>query len=91
MAVGAGAGRDFSVVCDAAGGCFSFGHPEHGKLGNGSESKSLERAGKFTFDCVGRPTQVGALAGTTVTGVACGNAHTVAMARQTSPFAEIHT
>jgi len=54
------------------------GSPQHGCLGNGSEGKSLERAGKFTFANEHTPKQVASLAGIEMAQVACGAIHSIA-------------
>ncbi|CAK9109956.1 Protein RCC2, partial [Durusdinium trenchii] len=83
IVVATGCGRDFSMVVDSNGVIYSFGHPEFGCLGNGTESKTLERANKFTFECVSSPTPIVALqrayGNVSITDVKCGNHHTVAM------------
>mmetsp|Transcript_17856 Transcript_17856/g.28938 ORF Transcript_17856/g.28938 Transcript_17856/m.28938 type:complete len:520 (+) Transcript_17856:111-1670(+) len=77
------AGREFSMIVDKNGVIYSFGLPEYGCLGNGTEGKTLERANKFTFDCVTTPTPIVSLpknyGDVKITDVACGNHHTVAM------------
>ena len=43
---------------DINGGVFSWGHPEHGQLGNHSDGQFLEKAGKVTFHYEYVPTKV---------------------------------
>jgi hypothetical protein len=40
---------------------FAWGSPDNGQLGNGTDGKTLERAGKFTFNYVRAPAEVLAL------------------------------
>eukprot|EP00924_Labyrinthula_sp_SR-Ha-C_P009688 maker-scaffold_22-snap-gene-3.51-mRNA-1 protein AED:0.01 eAED:0.01 QI:102/1/1/1/1/1/3/104/491 len=47
--VSAACGREFSVIVSDQGKLLSFGHPIYGQLGNGTEAKSLEKAGKLTY------------------------------------------
>ena len=62
-------GAEFSLwLC--GGDVFSAGTPEHGVLGHGVENKSLEKAGKFTFQNEVRPKLVATLAGVDVKMVA---------------------
>mmetsp|Transcript_1707 Transcript_1707/g.2426 ORF Transcript_1707/g.2426 Transcript_1707/m.2426 type:complete len:456 (+) Transcript_1707:157-1524(+) len=76
-----GCGRDFSMAVDSEGVIYSFGHPEYGCLGNGTDGKSLERAGKFTYEFVKTPTPVdtSAFPDVNFVDVACGAQHTIAM------------
>eukprot|EP00511_Aplanochytrium_stocchinoi_P005208 CAMPEP_0204830374 /NCGR_PEP_ID=MMETSP1346-20131115/8500_1 /ASSEMBLY_ACC=CAM_ASM_000771 /TAXON_ID=215587 /ORGANISM="Aplanochytrium stocchinoi, Strain GSBS06" /LENGTH=507 /DNA_ID=CAMNT_0051960567 /DNA_START=80 /DNA_END=1603 /DNA_ORIENTATION=- len=79
--VATGCGRDFSMAVDSEGVIYSFGHPEYGCLGNGTDGKTLERAGKYTFDFVKTPTAIdmSRFEGSRIVDVACGAAHTIAM------------
>jgi len=92
-------GADFSVMVDVAGGVFTWGMPEHGQLGNGSDGGSLERAGKMTFHMEYVPQKVmmfvekdpKAKQATPVTGVVikevtCGANHTVAIDERNRAF-----
>lgn len=82
----AACGRDFSMLVDAEGGIYSFGHPEFGCLGNGTDGKTLARANKFEFDCVTSPQPIDhmqrAYPDAKITEVACGANHTLAMDSQ---------
>lgn len=71
------AGKGFSCVIDSDGSVFSFGSPERGHLGNGTEGKSLERAGKYTYSYVCKPTQIIDLAAQTIRQISSGRDHTV--------------
>lgn len=51
-------GKDFAVACNSDGNAFSWGSPEYGQLGNGTEGKSLEKAGKYTFEYRVTPKQI---------------------------------
>lgn len=42
-------GSEFSVILDTNGIMYSFGHPENGQLGHGSENKFLEKANKVEY------------------------------------------
>jgi len=82
--VNAACGREFSMVVGDDGSIYSFGFPEKGVLGNGTEGKTLERANKFTYECITTPwaiTGIRAKYGDNVkiTNVACGAQHTCAM------------
>ncbi|GBG31733.1 Protein RCC2 [Hondaea fermentalgiana] len=82
----AACGRDFSIIVGSHGVIYSFGHPEKGVLGNGTEGKTLERSNKYTFECTTRPEPIVALqrayGDVTITDVACGAQHTCAMDTQ---------
>ena len=71
------AGKGFSCIIDDGGSIFSFGSPEYGHLGHGTEGKSLEKAGKFTFSYVCKPTQIIDLAAETIRQVSSGKDHTI--------------
>jgi len=80
--VGAATGRDFSLACTEDGDVYSFGSPEYGQLGNGTEGKSLEKAGKYTFAYRSSPDRVENLRrfgseGGKIVAVACGVNHAV--------------
>lgn len=92
-------GAEFSVMVDINGGVFSWGHPEHGQLGNHSDGQFLEKAGKVTFHYEYVPTKVvmyvekdpKSKAVTPVTGVvikevSCGNNHTIAIDERNRAF-----
>lgn len=51
-------GKDFSCYVTTDGKLYTFGSPEYGQLGNGTDGKTLERAGKFTFEYVLVPTNI---------------------------------
>jgi len=76
-------GREFTMIVDSNGLIYSCGHPEYGCLGNGTESKILERSNKFTYDFVTIPSPVVALpkayGDVRIKDVACGAKHTCAM------------
>jgi alpha-tubulin suppressor-like RCC1 family protein len=86
VVVACGAGRDFSIIVDSNGVLYSCGHPEFGCLGNGSESKTLEKAGQYTYEYVATPTPILKMAkaygDVKIVDVACGNKHTCAMDKQ---------
>ena len=47
-----------SALVDIQGNVWTWGHPEHGQLGNNTEGKYIEKAGKETFTFVTSPTKV---------------------------------
>lgn len=54
-------GWDHSIVCDAAGKVFTFGHPLYGQLGNGTTGEYIKEGGKgaaVQFNCVCTPYHV---------------------------------
>jgi len=83
-------GADFSMIVDIDGNLFSFGSPEYGQLGHGSDGKMLEKAGKITFDCERSPRIVNSfvekskqgslpVGNVKIVDVKCGTNHTVAL------------
>jgi alpha-tubulin suppressor-like RCC1 family protein len=77
-----GSGRDFTVCCTTDGDVYSWGSPEYGQLGNGTEGKTLEKAGKYTFAYRSSPGIVEGFKLEPTCGivqVACGTNHTLAM------------
>jgi len=92
-------GAEFSVMVDVIGGVFTWGHPEHGQLGNNSDGSSLEKAGKVTFHFEYVPAkvvmyvekdpkskQVTPVTGVVVKEISCGNNHTVAIDERNRAF-----
>ena len=78
--VDGGCGRDFSVAVSDTGDVYTWGCPEHGQLGNGTNGEVLERAGKVTFNNVLVPLKMAFPAGAPppkAAMVACGQHHTV--------------
>jgi alpha-tubulin suppressor-like RCC1 family protein len=69
-------GREFTAAVNADGEVYTWGHPEHGQLGNGGEYKTLEKAGKWTYQLTKHPTKVDALLGVSVATVCAGPNHT---------------
>ena len=69
-------GREFTAAVNADGEVYTWGHPEYGQLGNGGEFKTLEKAGKWTYQLTKRPTRVDALAGVSIATVCSGPNHT---------------
>lgn len=85
-------GAEFSMIVDADGRLYSFGHPEHGQLGHGSEGKYFTTGNKYAFHCEYQPRRIIAFVEksreghvTPVDGevkivdVACGTNHTLAV------------
>lgn len=48
-------GADFSGIVDVSGSVWMWGHPENGQIGNNSENKYIEKAGRETFHWVDLP------------------------------------
>jgi len=51
-------GYDFSIAVDDHGVCYTFGHPEYGQLGHGTDGKFIKAAGKEQFTCVYSPKRI---------------------------------
>ena len=71
------AGKSFGCLINRMGEVYTFGTPERGHLGNGTEGKSLERAGKYTFDCKSSPELVEGLSGVKIRMISSGRDHTI--------------
>jgi len=56
--VGVACGAEFSVMLDADGKVWTFGHPENGTLGNNDDGKFMQKANKVEFRCEYSPLQV---------------------------------
>jgi alpha-tubulin suppressor-like RCC1 family protein len=70
------------LICSSyiQGKLYAWGSPQYGQLGNGTEGKSLEKAGRESFAIRTSPGRVkGALVDATVTQVACGLNHALAL------------
>ena len=84
--VSVASGRDFTVCCTEEGFCYSWGSPENGQLGNGTEGKTLEKAGKWTFAYRSSPGKVEGFdkieGDSKIVQVACGSNHTLAMDKE---------
>jgi alpha-tubulin suppressor-like RCC1 family protein len=74
------AGRGFSIAAAISGEVFAWGTPENGVLGNGSEDKTLERAGVITYAYRKSPIVVKGLSG--IVKVASGAQHSLAMDKE---------
>lgn len=85
-------GSDFSAILDVQGSVWMWGHPEYGQLGNNTEGRYIEKAGKDAFHFEYEPQKVSMFVekdprskavspvlGVTIKDIACGNNHTVAM------------
>lgn len=79
--VAAAAGGDFAVALTAAGAVYACGSYEAGQLGNGVTGERIVTAGKTAFDtqCSWGQVTEGGLATETITSVAAGAAHTLAL------------
>jgi len=76
----AGVGRDFSVAVTEEGEVYTWGCPEYGQLGNGTNGEVLERAGKVTFNNVLAPAKMSfGREPPKVMQLAVGQHHTIAM------------
>lgn len=51
-------GAEFSMIVDADGRLYSFGHPEHGQLGHNSEGKYFTTGNKYAFHCEHVPRRI---------------------------------
>lgn len=54
-------GYDHSIACDRSGKLFTFGHPQYGQLGHGSDGSFIKDGGKgaaMQFKCIFIPRQV---------------------------------
>ncbi|EKX32539.1 hypothetical protein GUITHDRAFT_121290 [Guillardia theta CCMP2712] len=56
--VHAGAGAEFSIAVNEEGKVFSFGHPEYGALGHGTDGRFIIATGRQGFREVSTPTQI---------------------------------
>ena len=92
-------GAEFSVLVDVTGSVWTWGHPEHGQLGNNSDGQFLEKAGKIMFHFEYEPTkvvmyvekdpkskQVTPITGVVIKEIGCGNNHTVAIDERNRAF-----
>ena len=82
------------MVVDKNGGVWSWGHPEYGQLGHGTDGGFLEKAGKTTFHYVYSPEKIltwvekdpkgkgqTPISGVVIKEIACGLNHTVAIGK----------
>lgn len=84
-------GAEFSMIVDADGRLYSFGHPEHGQLGHNSEGKYFTSGNKYAFHCEHTPRRIHTYISKTREGhitpvddvkivdIACGTNHTLAV------------
>lgn len=84
-------GAEFSMIVDADGKLYSFGHPEHGQLGHNSEGKYFTSGNKYAFHCEYAPRRivtfieksreghVSPVDDVQIVDVACGTNHTLAV------------
>ena len=81
VAVNCSAGRNFSIIIDSNGRVFAMGCPDHGQLGNNTDGRMLERAGKITFRNESSPIPVSSpdIIGIKMAKAACGANHTCTM------------
>jgi alpha-tubulin suppressor-like RCC1 family protein len=79
--VASSCGRDFSIAVTESGRVYSWGLPQYGQTGQGSEFKSLEKAGKWTYQLTKRPESIleGDIVGVKIVDVKSGPNHTVAL------------
>ncbi|CAB4068693.1 Protein RCC2 homolog,Protein RCC2 [Lepeophtheirus salmonis] len=92
-------GADFSVLLDVNGNLWTWGHPEHGQLGNNTDGSYLETAGKVSFNYISAPTKIttyiekdpkskkiSPVIGVHIKDVSCGNNHSVAIDERNRAF-----
>ncbi|XP_035707042.1 protein RCC2 homolog [Folsomia candida] len=83
-------GADFSMIVDIGGGIWSFGSPEYGQLGHGTDGKLLEKANKISFVCEKSPRQITKfveknkqvatpITNVSIADVKCGTNHTIVL------------
>lgn len=65
---------------------YAFGSMESGQLGNGTTGEHIVVAGKTAFGEASEPALVKALAGETVTQIACGQHHAIALTDKGIPW-----
>jgi len=85
-AVSIAAGVDFSLVLLETGAVVSFGSPQYGQLGHGTDGQVLEKANKIVFTPQSHPKEIAVLAGKKIVEVVCGNNHSVALSDQGAVF-----
>ncbi|KXS11869.1 RCC1/BLIP-II protein [Gonapodya prolifera JEL478] len=71
-------GGDFTVCLSDKGKLFSFGHPEYGQLGNGTDGKTLQ-ANRVYYDPYPVPKVISALEDVQIKSLSCGTNHTLAL------------
>ncbi|KAJ3342104.1 Protein rcc2 [Gonapodya sp. JEL0774] len=71
-------GGDFTVCLSDKGKLFSFGHPENGQLGNGTDGKTLQ-ANRVYYDPYPSPRVISALEDVQIKSISCGTNHTLAL------------
>ncbi len=74
-----GCGKDFSMMLDIDGKMYACGSPMYGQLGNGTDGKTLEKAGKYTYECWKRFGRIAELAGIEIKQFSVGTNHTAAV------------
>lgn len=79
-AVRVAAGAEFSMILSEDGGAFSFGHPEYGQLGHGSDNKYIDKRKElYNYETTPRRIDSFAKAGVKITDIACGVNSTAAL------------
>eukprot|EP00096_Caligus_rogercresseyi_P007137 TRINITY_DN246_c0_g1_i1.p1 TRINITY_DN246_c0_g1~~TRINITY_DN246_c0_g1_i1.p1 ORF type:complete len:446 (+),score=137.97 TRINITY_DN246_c0_g1_i1:423-1760(+) len=92
-------GAEFSTLLDVNGNVWTWGHPEHGQLGNNVDGSYLETSGKVSFSCVSSPTKIttyiekdpkskkiSPVIGVHIKEISCGNNHSVAIDERNRAF-----
>ena len=82
------------MIVDSNGGVWSWGHPEYGQLGHGTDGGFLEKAGKTTFHFVYSPEKIHSWVekdpkskgstpcpGVVIKEISCGSNHTVVIGK----------
>ena len=79
---GVAAGAEYSVACSAAGQVASWGHPQYGQLGHGTDGEYIAKQGKVDYSYELAPKVVEFGESVECEELACGNNHTVARTRE---------
>ena len=79
---GVAAGAEYSVACSAAGQVASWGHPQYGQLGHGTDGEYIAKQGKVDYSYELAPKVVAFGESVECEELACGNNHTVARTRE---------
>ncbi|ESO04865.1 hypothetical protein HELRODRAFT_154695 [Helobdella robusta] len=91
-------GGEFSVIVDLQGNLYSFGSPEYGQLGHNSDGKYFVTSAKMSYDFKTRPQrvmlfidktrdgQITPVQDVSITSVACGQNHVIALDKKGRVF-----
>ncbi|KAF9582339.1 hypothetical protein BGW38_000324, partial [Lunasporangiospora selenospora] len=78
-AIAASCGAEFTMVLSEKGQLWAFGSPEYGQLGNRTNGQYLQQSNRLVHAPQTSPVFVGGLKDKTITQVACGVNHTLAL------------